>query len=121
MKSIKQKLFYSFTVVIVSFLLLLFALFLPPVQQTIIQKVTDWFSAKTRTELKVEHFSFSLGGSFTLTELLLRDQNADTLLYADTIQALFSPFRLYQNGKLSLDSVALSGLVVNITKLQKDS
>lgn len=121
MKSIKKKLFYSFTVVIVSFLLLLFALFLPLVQQTIIQKVTDWFSAKTRTELKVEHFSFSLGGSFTLTELLLRDQNADTLLYADTIQALFFPFRLYQNGKLSLDSVALSGLVVNITKLQKDS
>jgi len=90
---LKNKLIYirvlvaSFVgLLLLSYLLLL----LPIVQEKIGQRIATNFSQTLGTEFKLEGLSFSLLNRVDIKNVLIRDQQKDTLLFAQTLKLRLS-------------------------------
>ena len=121
MKSKNKKFLYVVGAIFLVIMLLLSSLFLSPVQLFFVHRFSSWFTSKTGAELYVGEIALSPLGSLRLNQLLLRDGRSDTLLFVDSLYADFSPTQLYRSGRLTLDSVSLSRLYVNLYKASPDS
>ena len=71
---------------LLSYLLLL----LPIVQEKIGQKIASYMSQSLGTEFKLERLSFSLFNRVDIKNVLIRDQQKDTLLFAQTFKLRLS-------------------------------
>ncbi len=63
---------------------------LPFVQTRITQQLAKSFSKKLGTEVKINHVEFSLFNKLDMQELLIRDQQKDTLLYTQSLKIRIS-------------------------------
>ena len=63
---------------------------IPWVQNKLVQKATQSLSSNLGTEVKVGKVSFTLFNSVDLQEILIRDQQKDTLLYTHTLKLRIS-------------------------------
>ncbi len=90
---------------------------LKPVQNTIVQRVIGNLSDRTNTEMKLGSFHWKGLKWLYLENLLVRDQQADTLLALDQLTVEFRPWQLF-NRKIALEKVQLTGLLARIKQDQ---
>ncbi len=84
-----------------------------PVQEAAARQVVTWLSEKLDTEVQVEEFGWSRFQWLEMKGILLRDQEADTLLAVNRLSVHFSPLKLLRN-QLIADQIQLFGLLVNL-------
>jgi translocation and assembly module TamB len=98
-----------------AFVALVIALQTPWGQRTAIGFGTDYFYAKTGSTLFIKRISLSLDGNFSIKQLYLEDQNADTLVYSSELSLRFRPGGLL-TGDLAFDYIRWKGLHVHVSK-----
>lgn len=86
-----------------------------PVQQVAARQVISWLGEKLDTEVQVEEFAWKRFQWLEMKGVLLRDQQADTLLAINRLSAHFSPLKLLRN-QVVADQIRLSGVVVNLNR-----
>lgn len=112
-----KKIFYK----IGTWLLLIIALLLllvliaqwKPVQDIAVRQVVARLSEKLDTEVQIEGFAWRRFQWLEMNGILLRDQEADTLLAVNRLAVHFSPLKLLRN-QVVADRIQLSGVVVNL-------
>lgn len=99
-------------------MLVLLLLQTDPIQNWILGKVTTRLSSGLRTEVKIRHISFSFFNSLNLDGTLVRDQQKDTLLYADQLKVRVTDW-FFMKDELVLKYMALEDAYINLHR--KDS
>ena len=106
-KIYKTLLFVLLGVVILPGVLSLLLL-LPNIQTAIVKKVTSRLSYDLGAEISIERISFSPFSGINISDLLIRDQEKDTLLFSENIRARIENFSLRKKniafGKIRLQS-----------------
>jgi hypothetical protein len=74
-------------VLILTLILLFFILHLTSVQTFIVKKITNYLSEKTKSTLEFDKINFTFLNRIEITKVLIKDQNHDTLLSAQSITA----------------------------------
>ncbi|MBR9998057.1 MAG: hypothetical protein KFF73_03755, partial [Cyclobacteriaceae bacterium] len=97
--------FYFFCII----LLLVFLLYLPPIQNFLTQKITRHLSQKLNTDLEIETLRLNLNGNLVVKNIYVQDQEDDTLLYARKIEVDVSMLRLL-NKTLEISMIELNGI-----------
>ncbi len=102
-------------------LLLLFVVLLlfirsPWGQNIIVNRVVDYISGKTNTEVAIERLFIDFSGNFVLEGLYLEDKQGDTLLYSKTLKARLGIAPLLLENELDLESVQWDRLRANISR-----
>lgn len=94
-------------------LLLLLYLFIqiPWVQNKLVQKATQSLSTSLGTEVKVGKVGFTLFNSIDLQEILIRDQQKDTLLYTHSLKLRISDI-LFSSSRSTIKYIGLEGAKV---------
>lgn len=86
-----------------------------PVQAVAVRQAVAWLSEKLDTEVQVEEFAWRRFQWLEMKGILLKDQEADTLLAVNLLAVHFSPFKLLRN-QVVVDRIQLSGVVVNLNR-----
>ncbi len=87
------------------------------VQNALMQKVTAYLSTELSTEVKLERIDLTLFDAVTLEGLLVRDRQADTLVYVDRAAlGLQGSIVTLLWGSLSVDEVLLRGVRVHLER-----
>src|SRR5690606_30888237 len=95
---------------------------LPPVQNYLVSKASDFLSEKLETEVKVGSVSLNFFDDFSLNDVLVRDHNRDTLLYSGSVSANFDrPISTLLNQSLYLGEIRLSDAQFNMLRSPDDS
>ncbi|MFM2326970.1 MAG: hypothetical protein RIR31_1172, partial [Bacteroidota bacterium] len=113
-KKLKQKLF---------FFLFLLALLLAswgiinsnPVQNFLVQKVSNKLSQNLQTKVEVKHVDFSLFNKMLIEGVLIEDRKKDTILYAGTANVNITDW-FFVKDKVTLKYLGLKNTVINLTR-----
>jgi hypothetical protein len=89
-----------------------------PVQNFIVRKVTAQLSKDLKTEVSVQHVSFTLFNRMNLDNTLIRDQNKDTLLFAGALKVRITDW-FFLRKNIELHYIGLQNAVVYASR--KDS
>ena len=101
--------------------LLIYALlWLPPIQQKIKNLALREVMKMTESKISIGELRFRPFNSIHLSEIYVADQKKDTLLYVHSLTADFDLLHLLNN-RLSIHSVDLDGLYLNVSKETPDS
>ena len=102
-------------------LILLLILFVrsPWGQGILVDKAVNYIKSKTNTEVQIEKLFITFDGNLSLDGLYLEDQQGDTLVYSNHLEADIPLWSLIKGGPLSIDDVSWEGLKANI--IRKDS
>ncbi|MEY4875304.1 MAG: hypothetical protein RL708_453 [Bacteroidota bacterium] len=92
----------------------------PSTQSWLIQKTTTYLSNKLNTEVSIEKVDANLFQKLILENVLIRDKQKDTLLFAHQIKLNLSDVILLDK-KFTLNHVALTDVKVNIRKAKSDT
>lgn len=108
-------------ILLLIFLLFSLVLFIrsPWGQNFIIQKLTNYVSDKTETEVQLEKLFISFSGDVDIRGLYLNDNYGDTLIYFDRLKADIPVWPMIRGNALSVNKVSWDGLRANI--IRKDS
>ncbi len=101
------------------FLLIVLLLQVPAVQQFVKGKAVTFLEEKIGTHVALERIEIALPKNVVLKGIYLEDQRGDTLLYGEKIKVDIALFELFRN-KIDINSVALQGIVANVSR-SKDS
>ncbi|MGB0885661.1 MAG: translocation/assembly module TamB domain-containing protein [Chitinophagales bacterium] len=108
-------------------LLLLFLLFgfylaiqSPKFQTFIAQKVTKSLSKSIGTEISIDNIEIEFFNNLKLGNLLVRDQQKDTLLFVADVKADLNYFSMF-NSTIDLHEINIDGLLVKISRQETDS
>ena len=122
----KKRLKKTFKIIarIILILLLLFILLVlfirsPWGQNIIVNKLTNYVSGKTNTEVSIDRLFITFSGDISLEGLYLEDQKGDTLIYSKTLEADIPIWPLVKGNAFSVDNLEWKGLKANI--IRKDS
>ncbi len=89
-------------------------------QDIIINKIVDYVSNKTQTEISIDKLFITFSGHLYLEGLYLEDKTGDTLIYSKSLEANI-PFKpLITGSGIALNSLDWRGLKANVTR-KKDS
>jgi hypothetical protein len=77
--------------------LVLFLLRLPAVQKRVGQRLANYLSEKTATDVRLGNFEFSYQGKIRLVDVYVADKQGDTLLYSGNLQVGVSTAALLRN------------------------
>ncbi|MFM2190057.1 MAG: hypothetical protein RL491_443, partial [Bacteroidota bacterium] len=92
---------------------------LPIVQTWIVQQVTHYLSSQLGTRVDVGGVNIVFFDSIRINNLFIGDQNQDTILQANDINAGISVFSL-MDGKLKLKSLSIENGVAKISRTKSD-
>jgi len=118
-KTLKAILWVVFIFVFL-FLLLAGLIQIPAFQTKIVQVATSFISTKTNTKVEIQRVSIAFPKSVVLKGLFLEDLNKDTLIYTREAKVNISLTDIFFN-KISLNSVYLEGLNLNLYSTESDS
>ncbi len=93
---------------------LLLSLFvqIPFVQNWIVNQISNKISRDLETEVKVGRFYLNFFDDVTVTDLLVRDQSGDTLLYSGkTYLDIHQPLRIISHNRLSFEEIDMRDLI----------
>jgi hypothetical protein len=86
--------------------LLAFVLSIPGVQTIVVRRITDHISEKFKSTLSIGDVDFQFFNRLNMNNILIKDQNNDTLIYAQQLSAVIRKIDLKKNtivlGRLSL-------------------
>lgn len=107
-----------FTLLVILILLILFVRS-PWGQNIITQKVTEYVSNQTKTEVSIQKLYVTFTGDITVKGVYLEDQQGDTLFYSQKLKADIPLWPIIQGQSISIRHVTWKGLRLNVTR--KDS
>lgn len=99
-------------------LLILILIQTEPVQNFIIGKITTGLSKELKTEVSIQHVSFSFFDRLDLNGTLIRDHEKDTLLYAGALKIRLTDWFFMRN-KIDLTYIGLEDAIIK--QQRKDS
>ena len=103
------------------FVIFILALRTPWAQNVIVERLTNFVSSKTGTEVEVDRIYITFSGDIKAEGIYLEDTQGDTLLFAKELQLDLPIYPLLFNNRLSIDNVTADGLSANIKRgLNKD-
>ncbi|MFM2224483.1 MAG: hypothetical protein RJA07_685 [Bacteroidota bacterium] len=92
----------------------------PSTQSWLIQKTTSYLSTKLNTEVSIEKVDANLFQKLILENVLIRDKQKDTLLFAHEIKLNLSDVILLDK-KFTLNHIGLTDVKMNIRKAKSDT
>lgn len=101
-------------------LLVALLLLLPPVQNWLVQKTSDYVESSIGTEVSIDAIYLSWPNGITLKKLYVEDQQSDTLLYAEHFYAGLD-YTALLHGEIEIGAVELENAVANIIVSESDS
>src|SRR5699024_7782829 len=103
-------------VVFVLLFLLILVVRSPWGQNFIIDKITNYVSDKTHTEVSIDKLFITFSGDVELRGLYLEDTKGDTLLYSKTLQAGIPIWPIIKGQPIAINDVEWTGLRANIVR-----
>lgn len=85
-------------------------------QNIIVDRLISYISNKTQTIIEVDRIFISFSGDINMEGLYLEDQQGDTLIYSELLEADISLMPLIKREKFSLNSLKWEGVRANITR-----
>lgn len=101
------------------FLLLVVAIQIPAVQNSIKNKAVSYLENKINTPVKIGKIDIGLPKNFILEDIYFQSQTGDTLLSGEKITVNLSLFKLFDN-EIEINSISLKNITANV-KRNKDS
>jgi hypothetical protein len=95
---------------------LLFFIRSPWGQQVIVDKAVTYLSNKTNTKVAIDRLFITFSGNIYLEGLYLEDQQADTLLYSQSLETGVAFLPLIKNGAIHVSKLEWSGLKANVNR-----
>jgi hypothetical protein len=86
-----------------------------PVQNFIVKKVTTRLSKDLNTEVSIKHVSFALFNRMNLEGTMIKDQNRDTLLFADQVKVRITDW-FFLKDSLVLKYIGLDDAYINLNR-----
>lgn len=86
-----------------------------PVQEIAVRQALSWLSKKLDAEVQVEEFGWKRFQWLEMKGILLRDQEADTLLAVNRLSVHFSALKLLKH-QVVADQIQLSGVLINLNR-----
>lgn len=103
------------TLLIILFLLILFVRS-PWGQNIIVEKAVNFVKDKTHTEVGIDRLFITFSGNVFLEGVYLEDQNADTLLYSETLETGVAFLPLIKDGSIHVSKLKWKGLKAHVTR-----
>lgn len=100
-------------IVILLFLIILF-IRSPWGQDIIVGKAVDFAKEKTGTEVSIDRLFITFSGNVFLEGLYLEDQQADTLLYSESLETGVAVLPLVRTGAIHVSKLEWEGLKANV-------
>src|SRR5699024_797312 len=99
-------------------ILILLVLFIrsPWGQDIIVDKLTNYISNKTHTEVTVDKLFVTFSGKVNVEGLYLEDEQGDTLIYSRELEAAIPIWPVIKGEPISINRVEWNGLHVNVTR-----
>lgn len=91
----------------------------PRVQTYLVQKATEYFSEQLKTKISISSVSIEFFKKLVLENILIQDQNNDTLLFAEKLKIDFDAFNWRKN-KFKVQYLGLKNCTINL-KRKKES
>jgi len=105
-------------IILVVFLIILF-IRSPWGQSIIVDKIVDYISDKTQTEVQIDELFVTFNGNLQLNGLYLEDQKGDTLIYSKSLEADIPLWETVKGNAYGVDNLYWNGVTANIVR--KDS
>ncbi|MBN1339056.1 MAG: translocation/assembly module TamB domain-containing protein [Bacteroidales bacterium] len=115
-----RALLWAALIIVLIFTIIVALIHVPAIQNRLAHYATSFVSNRTHSVVKIKEISISIPKSIVLKGLYLEDIQKDTLLYAGTIKADIALFGLIA-GKISIGSVSLEDLYINLYNTGSDS
>jgi hypothetical protein len=112
--------FWVILIFVFSFLVVAGLIQIPALQTKIVQGVTAFISTKTHTKAEIQKLGISFPKSVVVEGLYLEDLNKDTLIFARETKINIALTDLFFK-KITINSVALDGLTLNLKTTETDS
>lgn len=115
-KIIKKTLKIGLSVLVMVFILLICSYYLlqsPGVQTYLVRKLTEHFSQKYNTSVTVKGVSISFFNKIILEDVLVKDQNNDSLLYVHELVASIQSFSI-EKRSAGIDKLELNNTIISI-------
>ena len=106
-------------ILLLIFILLVLFIRSPWGQNIIVNKLTNYISNKTNTEVSIDKLFITFSGDISLEGLYLEDQKGDTLIYSKKLEADIPIWPIIKGNSFSVDNLEWKGLKANIVR--KDS
>lgn len=88
-------------------------------QSIITDKLVNYLTEKTQTELAIDKLYLSFGGNLILEGLYIADTRGDTLVYSKSLEANIPVWPVIQGNGIGIDALEWEGLRANI--IRKDT
>jgi len=105
---------------IILLLLVMLVLQFPSVQTALVHKVTGAIADRTGTEIGIDRVGIRFPKAISVRGVFAEDLQGDTLIYAEELQLDVRLTALFRN-HVDVRRLQLSGITVNMTRLQPDS
>lgn len=107
-------------VFVILFIIIAIVIQIPSIQTKIVHTATSFVSDKTHTKVEIKSVSISFPKSVVISGIFLEDQKKDTLIYAREANINIALLDILFN-KITVNSVALTGLNLNLHNTETDS
>ncbi|NDV93783.1 hypothetical protein D0T84_02480 [Dysgonomonas sp. 521] len=122
-KSLVKKLFKILLYVIIGIAVLNVVLYvllsIPSIQQKVADFAVDKLKSTLKTEVSIDEVRLSLFNHATLKGIYIEDQAKDTLLYANSLDIMLSPWKLVKSSTLAITGITVDDFLINVNR--KDS
>ncbi len=105
-----------FLVIFILLVLLLLFIRSPWGQNIIVNRVVNYVSNKTQTQVQLDKLFITWRGNINLEGLYLEDKQGDTLLYTRQLEADIPIYPILSNNNLNINSLEWDGAVANIKR-----
>lgn len=110
---------WVFGSLIVLFLLLVFLLRLPSVQNYVVGKVTNYLEVKIGTPVKIGYINIAFPKKLVLEDIYFEDQSRDTLLAGERLMVDINMLKLLKN-TVQIQEIDLKGITAKINRSAPD-
>ena len=88
---------------------------MPPVQTWLVSKVTSRLSKDLHTSITIRSVDFSLFNKMLLNDVLIKDHDNDTLLYAGTVKVNITDWWFFKD-QAQLQYIGLRDAIIRIQR-----
>lgn len=106
--------------IIALFLLLIFLIRLPSVQNYVVGKVTNYLENKIGTPVDIGHIEITFPKKLVLNDVYFEDQSKDTLIAGEELSVDINMFKLLKN-TVEIQELELKGITAKINRTLPDS
>ncbi|HET8753706.1 MAG TPA: hypothetical protein VFM59_05030, partial [Salinimicrobium sp.] len=101
---------------VIFIILLLLFLRSPWGQGILVNEITSYISNKTNSKVEVENLFVTPSGNIKMEGLYMEDENGDTLIYSEALEADVPLWQIINGNEISVDNLNWTGLRANIVR-----